>query len=148
MQNVSFYVVLFKRRPHQSHRALFFVFVSMRTARQLVSLRLGHTRVLTVHRTVIHFARAASLPPGKVFGLASSWEDGFIYHQWGFVGVRVWRPHPSPRVNWIVIKVRERGRHLLPPEKAWVLGDFLVINRLWCRYNKLKYTLFFTLVGV
>ena len=25
------------------------------------SLRLGHARVLTVHRTVIHFARAASL---------------------------------------------------------------------------------------
>ena len=29
-----------------------------------VSLRLGHARVLTPHRGVIHCARAASLPPG------------------------------------------------------------------------------------
>ena len=29
-----------------------------------VSLRLGHARVLTVHRTVIHYTRAATLPPG------------------------------------------------------------------------------------
>ena len=34
-----------------------------------VSLRLGHARVLTVHRTVIHYARAASLPiKGKAYG--------------------------------------------------------------------------------
>ncbi len=33
-------------------------------SRSPVSLRLGHARVLTVHRTVIHYARAASLPPG------------------------------------------------------------------------------------
>ena len=33
-------------------------------SRSPVSPRLGHTRVLTVHRTVIHFARAASLPLG------------------------------------------------------------------------------------
>ena len=32
-----------------------------------VSLRLGHTRVLTCHRHVIHYARAASLPPGDAF---------------------------------------------------------------------------------
>ena len=30
-----------------------------------VSLRLGHARVLTVHRTVIHYAHAASLPEGR-----------------------------------------------------------------------------------
>ena len=33
-------------------------------SRSPVSLRLGPARVLTVHRTVIHSARAASLPPG------------------------------------------------------------------------------------
>ena len=32
-----------------------------------VSLRLGHARVLTVHRTVIHYARAASLPRPTVY---------------------------------------------------------------------------------
>ena len=32
--------------------------------RAAFSLRLGHARVLTVHRTVIHCTRAASLPPG------------------------------------------------------------------------------------
>ena len=35
-----------------------------------VSLRLGHTRVLTSHRDVIHCARAASLPTG----------EGFLFH--------------------------------------------------------------------
>ena len=30
-----------------------------------VSLRLGHARVLTTHRVVIHYARAASLPQGE-----------------------------------------------------------------------------------
>ncbi|MBQ5793923.1 MAG: hypothetical protein IIW17_07875, partial [Clostridia bacterium] len=31
---------------------------------QWISLQLGHTRVLTCHRHVIHYARAASLPSG------------------------------------------------------------------------------------
>ena len=35
----------------------------------LVSLRLGHARVLTPPRGVIHYARAASLPTGEGFGL-------------------------------------------------------------------------------
>ena len=34
-----------------------------------VSPRLGHARVLTVHRTVIHYTRAASLPQGEAFYL-------------------------------------------------------------------------------
>ena len=32
------------------------------------SLRLGHTRVLTSHRDVIHYARVASLPPLQKMG--------------------------------------------------------------------------------
>ena len=36
--------------------------LSERPGSRWVSLRLGHVRVLTVHRTVIHYAHAASLP--------------------------------------------------------------------------------------
>ena len=38
--------------------------IPLQSLRDSVSLRLGHTRVLTCHRHVIHYARAASLPPG------------------------------------------------------------------------------------
>ena len=37
----------------------------------LVSLRLGHARVLIVHRTIIHYARAASLPQGEGFRVST-----------------------------------------------------------------------------
>ena len=42
-----------------------------------VSLRLGHARVLTVHRTVIHYAHAASLPEGR--GLRSPQTHYFLW---------------------------------------------------------------------
>ncbi|MBR6645684.1 MAG: hypothetical protein IKL21_08025, partial [Clostridia bacterium] len=35
----------------------------------VVSLRLGHVRVLTYHRYVIHYPHAASLPPPYTFTL-------------------------------------------------------------------------------
>jgi hypothetical protein len=41
--------------------------IPLQPLRGSVSLRLGHTRVLTCHRHVIHYARAASLPPGDAF---------------------------------------------------------------------------------
>ena len=41
--------------PHQSRSA------------PAVSLRLGHATALTVHRTVIHYRSAASLPQGEAF---------------------------------------------------------------------------------
>ena len=41
--------------PHQSRSA------------PAVSLRLGHATALTVHRTVIHYRSAASLPQGEAY---------------------------------------------------------------------------------
>ena len=46
---------------------IFSIRVPLQSLRASVSLRLGHTRVLTCHRHVIHYARAASLPPGDAF---------------------------------------------------------------------------------
>ena len=42
-----------------------------------VSLRLGHARVLTTHRVVIHYAHAASLPHGEGEALLEIAEEAF-----------------------------------------------------------------------
>ena len=43
------------------------------------SLRLGHAHVLTVHRTVIHYVRAASLRrPEKVKNLTNKKPEDFV----------------------------------------------------------------------
>jgi hypothetical protein len=75
----------------------------------VVSLRLGHLGVLTVHRTVIHCARAASLPrPTHV-------PKNMLYHE--YCG-RAQRPAPTT-----VTQIEECRGGVSPPKKAPLQGE-------------------------
>ena len=73
--------------------------------RLVFSLRLGHARVLTSPRGVIHCARAASLPPGG--GLSNTAIILFFNPRWHYMAI-------APKLATAAARCRPQGSMFMP----------------------------------